>query len=82
MKTNIFEKMFPVIVLNRKCDELLTNKPKGFHPIKKREYRIECEEVLHSYQFYQERNHIRGKTRPYTNSVRKRIEKLKIATGR
>lgn len=74
--------MFPVMVLNKKCDDLLENKPKGFHPIKKRKYRIECEEVLNSYQIYQDRNLGHGKTRPYTNSVRQRIDKLKIATGR
>lgn len=43
-------KLFPTVVLNKRADKLLSGKPSGFHPVRKRLYRRECREMLGSYQ--------------------------------
>ena len=40
--TEQLAKTFSTLVIDRKIDELAKNKPEGFHPIKKAQYRREC----------------------------------------
>lgn len=44
------DESFPTVVLNKRAGKLLSSKPSGFHPGRKRLYRRECRELLGSYQ--------------------------------
>ncbi|MCM1025230.1 MAG: hypothetical protein NC432_02275 [Roseburia sp.] len=80
---NIFDKtaaeLFPTKILNKRAKKLLSGKPSGFHPVKKRLYRRECRELLRSYQNLigrRREGRILG-NKGISIGTRRRIEKLK-----
>ena len=81
---NILDEMFPVRAINKKCDDLLSKKPEGFHPIAKRKFRIECEDVLNSYESYKKyRNDNRVfRNTDYFGSTKERVNTLQRIVGR
>lgn len=67
--------MFPYLALNKDADKVLSEKPNGvFAPIKKRNYRKECENLLNSYDKLSKRKKTIKKVSSITQS---RIDRLK-----
>ncbi len=77
--SNILAEIFPGPAIIRKADDLLSNKPEGFHPIAKKMYRRECLDVLNSFNKLIERRQggrIIG-NKGVSNATKLRVEKLK-----
>ena len=69
---------FPTVVLNKRASQLLSSKPSGFHPVRKRLYRRECREMLGSYQNMMERR-MEGRilgNKSISAGTKRRMEKL------
>lgn len=76
---NKLAEFYPTFVLYKKTDELLSNKPSGFHPGRKCVYRRECRERWGSYQNMIERR-MEGRILGNKNVslwTKRRMERLK-----
>ena len=74
-----FAEAFQIKTVIKKADQLLANKPVGFHPNAKKAYRRDCKDVLDSLTFLTERKRsarIIG-NKSISNGTKLRIEQLK-----